>query len=422
MSQRSKLRDDTPRYLELDEIDEVVAAAIEALSQSEVEMEEWLEHASCLDHTDALIALMLPRLLKLKKLDLMLVDGENGKGYLERILERAYFGEKPFDVQPAFPHLNEVFLTYYSDLGGVNPCCLELFGGLPAVRAIYGHRIGRTRDDALLATCWGNDAESSHVTHIELKDSRLDPLDIEYLLIPYKCLQTFIFEIGGNSIYDCPIETTSLRCALEPLKHSLRHLWIDLTKSAEIEIVDEGLHHFGPMSFTDFRTLTFLRISIPFISGYPEADGDLARDGWLLRNVFPSSLQSLELVHCDMLSSFLTLLIAVQELLCQKQLGREVPQLQLLVIESNTLLYAGIDSRRFLRTLLKDAENSSVRVTLVDNQKAARRVPREERLWGLGRDIEWAPAAGKLNKFAPSKIVDLQEDLSLSAKQQREIG
>ena len=397
---------------DLEVVGKVFQDAIKAASRSEFEEAEWLKHASWIDHTDALLALMLPKLTQLKKLDLMLMDGDS---YVKRMLERFCRGEKPFDVQPAFSNLTEIMHTYSLEHGGVSPTYTGLFGQLPSVRAIYGHRIGSTSDDIVLQIPRSHE---SCVTHIELKDCRIDAFDLKHLLCPHKGLRTLIYEIGGYLLSQSQINTRTLRSALSSVETSLQNLWIDFECSAAMDIVDET-DELKPISFVEFETLKYLRIATPLISGYPTDDGEIVAER-LLENVFPRSVQTLVLVHYDVLLGFFTLFVAIQELLRQKRLGLEVPELKLLIIEGDIInsFQEDVDLRREFDAVLKDAGRSGVAVKLVDNQRATVSMRLEERRWGIDRSIKWAPALGMLNEFAPCKIVNLQWDLSLSAKEQ----
>ena len=77
------------------EVDDMIKAAIKASSQSQEEAEMWLEHASWKNHSDALIAIMLPLFDRLEKLDVMLIDNHP---YLERTLKRISSKETPFET------------------------------------------------------------------------------------------------------------------------------------------------------------------------------------------------------------------------------------------------------------------------------------------------------------------------------------
>ena len=121
-------------------VDEALEMAVKAASNCEEEERDWLEN---LRHDDeyAAIALLLPALVRLEKLDLMVrIDSL----YLDTMLQRASVRHKPFDTRPAFDALTEVT---YSSWEHNDLIVLARFFKLPSVRKIYSLVLGRDKAD-----------------------------------------------------------------------------------------------------------------------------------------------------------------------------------------------------------------------------------------------------------------------------------
>jgi hypothetical protein len=108
----------------IDEVDEILKIAIKASSHSEEEEKQWIVDAGWRFNIDAIIALLLPTLVKLLKLDMQVTDNQD---YLVRMLKRTWRREKPFDEKPAFQHLTDVVHTYNGENYGLSPNNLSLF-------------------------------------------------------------------------------------------------------------------------------------------------------------------------------------------------------------------------------------------------------------------------------------------------------
>ena len=123
------------------EVEEVLETTIKASSHSNEEATEWLHYASYKTSSDALMAILLPLLNRLEKLDIML--GDNLK-YFKRTLSRIGAKEKPFDTKSALTTLTDVTLTCHNmgDGRGMEPTFLSLFIYLPAIKAVYAYYVG----------------------------------------------------------------------------------------------------------------------------------------------------------------------------------------------------------------------------------------------------------------------------------------
>jgi len=71
----SRRKEEKGDIVEVVEVDSVFKQVIKASSYDEEEEREWLKHVSWTDNTGAILALVLPALITLKRLDLMLTYG-----------------------------------------------------------------------------------------------------------------------------------------------------------------------------------------------------------------------------------------------------------------------------------------------------------------------------------------------------------
>ena len=94
------------------DVDNVFKSAIKTSSRSVDEKQLWLKHASWTDMDDSILALLLPVLINLTRLDLMAKDSV----YVERMIGRARQRKTPFNTQPAFTSL-----TSFKYSGGIDP-------------------------------------------------------------------------------------------------------------------------------------------------------------------------------------------------------------------------------------------------------------------------------------------------------------
>ena len=89
---------------------------------------------------------MLPVLVRLEKLDLMILDD---LPYLERIFARISSKQKPFDTRPALTALTDVVHMGYHNKRGMRATYFSRFFQLPAIQAVYGHRVATYGENQL---------------------------------------------------------------------------------------------------------------------------------------------------------------------------------------------------------------------------------------------------------------------------------
>lgn len=321
----SKRKEERGEEPEVVEVDSVFKQVIKASSCSEEEEREWLKNVSWTDHTDAILALVLPALINLERLDLFL---ECGIIYFKRIMRSAACRRKPFDTEPAFQNLKEFMHTWFDDENGMSAEYAAMFLRLPAISAVYGYHVGRDDDEEADRTLAALDTGSSTVTYIELKGSYLSIPNITHMLRAPKALQTFICELGGAHISAWATSFKAIHEAFTPQKHCLENLWLDYEHQYRF-ISDHGLDETAPMpSFAGFEALKFLKIATLFLFGYKgrleqHNDNEDKSKDWndssrrRLAGLFPTMLETLYVPHCE--DYFSHLLTALEDLLLQKE-------------------------------------------------------------------------------------------------------
>ena len=111
---------------------EVFRAAVKALSHSPYEEIKWMEDLES-SFQDAFLALLLPALVRLKRLDLS--DNSFSRRCI-RMLRRAICKEKPFDSHSAFNALTEVTITCNTELSALSYRSFPFSFQFPSIRGI----------------------------------------------------------------------------------------------------------------------------------------------------------------------------------------------------------------------------------------------------------------------------------------------
>ncbi|MCJ1242619.1 hypothetical protein MMC14_010628 [Varicellaria rhodocarpa] len=424
--------------IETVEVQEVLKTAIAASSHSEEEAREWLHCASYKTSSDALIAIMLPLLNRLEKLDIMLKDNLE---YFKRTLSRIGAKEKPFDTKSILTTLTDVMLTPHdlNDWRGMEPTFLGLFTHLPAIKAIYAYRVGLSgnplREPTHFRTRAFNyegpqrwvelhaprmepltlQARVSNLTHIELRNCQLRTKDIENILWASKCLKTLIYEIGSEEFNYCNSSELGLQEALRPVEGSLENLWLDYGFSGINDPTAYGMME--PMSFTKFKSLKFLRIASVFLCGSTliakgdsEQGGGISEQEFPLTGSFPPQLEILEVHHHE--HNIISLVSVIERLLIQKQAGTELTCLKSLVLQGRFGKRKESLSLSRFAAMLETAETVDVKVALVKNPRENRYVDDENMSWGLSGDVKWASVRGRPKVYPYlNKTLDEMEQL-----------
>ncbi|MCJ1282638.1 hypothetical protein MMC26_001963 [Xylographa opegraphella] len=395
-------------------VDDVFKDAIEAASHDEAEKKQWLEQITWPDHADAILALLLPALPNLESLDLML--GMFGCTYFEKMMQRAGMREKPFDKDRGFLALKDVMHAWDNDKYGMGVEYIGMFMRLPSIERIFGHRVGSddrvgAEPDATLAAL---QTASSTVSHIELKNCKLDERDLANMLRAPKALKTFIYEVGWGYLSYCDMVFGAAVSALAPQVHYLENLWLDFESWVRPEWNDQTDDTTPIRSFAQFEILKVLKVAIVFIFGELEASSSQRKD-WKeselrgLTGKFPRSLETLHLLHCE--DNFELVLLALENMLKHKE--RDVPRLSKLVFEGLVLnAKEWWDRMMYLTQLSKTKGVEMVTVTVPEG--ASRHEGGVERGWGMDRDIFWGECVDETNVYRPEEVVDWQLDCFLN--------
>ena len=391
------------------EVADIFKHAVEAASHNQEEEKEWLTHLSWADHADAMIALLLPALPRLEKLDLQLMYDSM---YFERMLKRAGLREKPFDKQPAFLALKDFMHTWYDEKYGMSPMYVAMFLRLPAIDRIFGHRIGSAdeQEDQTLAML---DVGSSTVTHLEFKDCKLSTEDITQLLKVPQNLTAFIYELGSGHLSYTGYNFKAIREALVPQAHSLENLWLGYEKRYGICFLDEIDDTTPIPSFASFNKLKTLKIATVFLfgseghlSGRAEEEVDVSGERYWndttrrrLVSLFPQSLETLHILHYEDHTYHTPKALA--DLLVNK--SQNVPKLNKLVIEG--IFKNKRNLGREMMDLAGLAKSKDTDLIFVCNDNGW--YDAVERGWGMDGEITWAEGVNLLNSYPDDEIYRL---------------
>ena len=237
-----------------------------------------------LGNTDAWLALLIPQLKSLRKIDIVWPSDETE--YVDNMFTKAGNGHIP-----VFPYLEEAFAGWWDTENSIHSSCMDPFFKFPAMRKLRGASIldcGREKEaDEPRITPF------SGITDIDLDNSNTECGFGEWIE-SCKSLKSFRLQAGGGLVSDGPA------LLLEPLRESLS-LHKATLEAVEIHGEPGNSAGFGDGwlgSFVDFHALKFLRISLPTIAR-EEDKPQIAHD---LRTLLPSSLQTLSLCNCDHLS------------------------------------------------------------------------------------------------------------------------
>ncbi len=304
---------------ESSEMNEILKKAIKASSSRKEEEEQWLMD---IDKGDAVMALLLPSLVKLEVLDVELP--EDDMYHFIQMFKKARRREKPFDTKPAFPHLRDFIHSFDvpPDDYGYSPRWLFLFMLLPAIRGAFGQRLSSKVPEMVgsVYDVFQPLSASSPLSHIELEDCNLTDKDLIRLLEAPKALKTLIYRLGESY---CILKADEIRDAITPQEDFMENLWLECK---DLEPTDNM-----PLmrSFSSFKCLKILRIEAEYLLRARKrtdvaysVDQNSRRD---LIDIFPRTLQILEIIRCNDLVHR-----ALEELMFHK--NAQVPNLVELVL------------------------------------------------------------------------------------------
>ncbi|KAF9884008.1 hypothetical protein FE257_002396 [Aspergillus nanangensis] len=247
-------KDDSETDFEYDEA--VIQTLLDESTCSEEEKTQWEQDVK-FGITDAWLALLIPRLRALRKINLTWPFSRD-RLYVSKMLVRAVSGEGP-----GFPHLDEAFGSWYDTENGANTTLMHPFLEFPAVRKLGGFSLEENVHDS------GQSRPCSSIS------SRIT--DIEGQMRHTAC-------VG----YD-DFNPRALYQSLLLHKNSLERIWLG---SDEEPLSDDNP---WMRSFVDFSVLKTLKVSIKGIAFLDNEDEPTRQ----LTNVFPPSLENLYLWECD---------------------------------------------------------------------------------------------------------------------------
>jgi hypothetical protein len=255
---------------------------------------------------DAWLALMLPFLSQLRQLHLVY---STPTSCLNRIMQRAINGQRPFQSQPALQHLHEVYLYHQEDPDqptaqddseqGSNSALLQPFFRLPSVRSIIAHSvIDPTPDnldsDAGEAEQWPSGLSS--ITEIDLRRSSGNR-GMEALIASCANLKSFKYQHSDSHLASHGYQPTAFYRSLTRSKRTLQTLWLDhygdhhpFTSVGLNQTHDEW---FGSLAV--FSALRELRIRLPNLLDIRYQSEPTTP----LVNCLPGSLESLYIEGCE---------------------------------------------------------------------------------------------------------------------------
>jgi len=295
-----------------------------------------------------------------------------------------------------------------------------MFQRLPAVRSIFGHRIGSGQfaEYDSRSALPSLDGASSPLEHLELRDSRLPMASLTHLLKAPKALLTFKYEIGRANLSVGGVNSKGIIKALEPQEGSLENLWLDSEHALyrgsqrvtyyEVDFDNRGPDDLIPVpSLSNFQNLKVLRIATVFIFGLHKGSGTGG-----FTEVLPSTLEILHISHWELHLS--DVLSKLEDLLFKK--GQHVPKLHHILLQGPTdeFMYFGAK----LVSLVSVATAKGVSLIVVNDRKG---VPAEEfmeRGWGMEESLNWTAGVNtrtesQLSKLTTSRYWEIGDKLGV---------
>ncbi|KAJ5218150.1 uncharacterized protein N7498_000249 [Penicillium cinerascens] len=238
--------------------------------------------------TDAWLALLLPRLKALRKLSL---TWPYGADYVLSMLQRASREEIP-----VFPHLEEVYATWYDTENAAHSNFMHPFFSFPSMRKLGGWKFDEPEDsdyepdpDEIFEypePCLeAPPPRCSNITDIDLHETNA-ARGMRIWVQACKELKSFRIVHGGALISHNDIQPRKIYESLSLHKATLESIWIGNTEDTEWDNYDEWMG-----SFADFTALKFLYARAANLVGLDMDDNPARR----LKDVLPPSLETLYL-------------------------------------------------------------------------------------------------------------------------------
>ncbi|PWY89056.1 hypothetical protein BO70DRAFT_285431 [Aspergillus heteromorphus CBS 117.55] len=249
---------------------------------------------------EAWIALLLPIASNLRHLQLVYPKQNQ---YLDRMMQRAVKGEKPFNSLPAFRALRDVSLSHLADeedsRGTYQPSQVLPFFQLPAMRTF-------SADSVVESSSPQDESEpnqpvetpaagTSPISEITLNASN-GSQGMQTMIASCTSLKSFRYQHSDSHLLSEGFQPSAFYRSLAGSKESLQTLWLDsygthlpFTIAGANETHDEWL---GPL--TAFTALKDLRIRLPNLLDVRYQ----AEPSCPLTDVLPSSVESLYVEGC----------------------------------------------------------------------------------------------------------------------------
>ncbi|OBT65336.1 hypothetical protein VE03_04626 [Pseudogymnoascus sp. 23342-1-I1] len=288
----------------------ILRRVIEEISQSEEEELEWQQELlpRYAPNDAAIFPLLFISFPNLRRLDMEICSfREEKEVFLERTFNRIVFSEPPFDVKPVFTQLTDIMIIgnhdkYPTAYAFFAACCR-----LPAVKRLYGHRLGAEHDWSQLSPI--ETGATCGIDTFELRDSKLHHIDLPVVFGALRSPHTIIYHTGNPWAWN-PIRTPEILSAIAIHATSLRRLAIDHGEDYPFEDGYSPDDNRDPISFVDFIALTHLRVAPVFLFGHeglhdaPElGSADETAVLYRLRGALPQALESLYITNADFVFS-----------------------------------------------------------------------------------------------------------------------
>lgn len=298
---------------------------VKSCSLSEDEHSKWIDDIRT-GKSDAWLALMFSKLQNLHAIWILFPPSTKYPNHVNRMLQRAARKEPPFDGQPAFPLLTEVYVTTGDALGHDRDLMLPFFS-FESVRKFGGNRVGSlygklrpsVQRDAL--TSKSNHQPMSNITTLDLRNISFYG-GLHRLVERCKALTSF--HLTCSSFFDRENphpahpslgNPSSLLPFLDRHKSTLESVLIDAhdegSQERYIRSDFERLHDEEPEHedcawirgrkgcFASFTMLKSLHVLLPSLVGYRPPlhhEGEPTEPLLSLTNCLPPSIEELHLV------------------------------------------------------------------------------------------------------------------------------
>ena len=304
----------------------------------EDEHDEWIQWLSARGVEGAWLALLIPSLPNLKRLDLTRPACDDI--YFTQMINRALSKEKPFETNPLFPAL-EIVVNNWSDFNySTSPELLAKFLTLStSLCEFYGQRIVSLTNagdapNELLAQL---KPASLSLTRLELRQSNVHGNDLSNIFRACKALKTFVHVLGFAHVRCSEYSMPGLHEALLCTKDSLENLMIDYENGPNYLYHGEK----PPMeSLTMFERLRCVKVGMYVLFGgcdgdFGLGDEEVPRDEWTeidLVEWLPRGVETLYVSHTDGRVGYLVW--ALERMLLQMIHAGSTPKLRKVTFEA----------------------------------------------------------------------------------------